>query len=230
MNAKFQQRKIGELEVVELPGDPSIGAIVLLHGYGADAFDLSPLNEVYKGPTWIFPQAPLQIQFSAGYTGQAWFPIKMELLMRALREDRLDEIPDAFPPEIEQACSWVEEMLDRLDIPRSKVILGGFSQGAVLALETAFKSIKPCGGLLIFSGTLIHEKNWRELAPLHANTPFFQSHGSTDALLPIKKAEELEKLLINSGLKGTLHKFHGGHEIPRSIHLKLAAFLEQLFR
>lgn len=229
MNAKFQVREVGDLQIVELPGDPNKGTIVLLHGFGADAFDLFPLSGVYKGPTWIFPQGPLQIQFAPGYTGRAWFPVNIELLTHAIREQRFDEIAQAFPPELNSAQATIENLLNELNIPRSKLILGGFSQGAVLAIETVLKSIERCGGLLIFSGTLINELSWKTLAPLHAKTPFFQSHGSNDPLLPLKKAQDLEKLLIDSGFKGKLHSFNGGHEIPHAILLQLSAFLKHIF-
>lgn len=228
MKTPFQQKRIGDLDVIEVPGDPHKGTILLLHGYGADALDLLPLNEIYKGPTWIFPQAPLEISFAPGFSGRAWFPVDLELLTLATREGRLEEISKAFPSELDQASSLVEDLLIRLNISRSKVILGGFSQGAILAVETALRSPFRCGGLLIFSGTLINEQSWKRLAHLQASTPFFQSHGSHDSLLPIIKAKELTDLLIEGGLKGTLHAFPGGHEIPHSILLQLGPFLKGL--
>lgn len=228
MKKNFQQRRIGELDIVEVPGDPDKGVILLLHGYGADALDLFPLNELYKGPTWIFPQGPLEIAFAPGFSGRAWFPVDIELLNHLTRENRFDEIAKAFPAELDHASALVEDLLIRLNIPRSKVILGGFSQGAILAVETALRSTLHCGGLLIFSGTLINETNWRRLAHLQAPTPFFQSHGSHDSLLPIKKAKDLTDLLIEGGLKGTLHAFPGGHDIPGSILFQVSPFLKHL--
>lgn len=228
MKGKFQQRRVGNLDIVELPGDPAKGTIVLLHGFGADAYDLASLSGVYKGPTWIFPQGPLPVPIAPGYIGNAWFPVNIELLAQAIREKRYDEISEAFPAELGYARTLLEDFLIELNIPRSHLILGGFSQGAVLAVEIALHSMQKCAALLIFSGTLINHVNWKKLAPLHAHTHFFQSHGSQDPLLPLEKAVELERLLLNGGLTGKLHSFQGGHEIPHSVLLELSTFLSKL--
>lgn len=225
----MSEREVAGLRIAELSGDPNLGTIILLHGFGADAYDLFPLAQVFKGPQWIFPQAPLKVPLGPNYVGRAWFHVDIEALSQAIREKRFDQISEAFPPDLRSAQEAIENLIVELDIPRSKLILGGFSQGAVLAIETSLQSSLKCGGLLIFSGTLIHETQWRRLAPLHAHTPFFQSHGSNDPLLPMEKAEDLEKLLIDSGLKGQLHRFHGGHEIPHSTLAQLSHFLKKVF-
>jgi len=225
----IHRREIGGLQVVELPGDPKQGTIVLFHGFGADAMDLFPLSNVYKGPTWIFPQAPLQVQFMPGYVGRAWFPIDMEVLSKSHRENSFEDIASAFPPDLTQVSSIANRFVDQLDTPRSKLVLGGFSQGAILAVETMLSSMIRCGGLLIFSGTYLESLRWKPKIHPHANTHFFQSHGMHDPLLPLRKAEELEKLLLEGGLHGRLHTFQGGHEIPPSILSKLSLFLQSLF-
>lgn len=219
------QRRVGGLDILEKPGDPHRGTIVLLHGFGADASDLAPLCNAYEGPTWIFPQGPLEIPFSPGYTGRAWFPVNIELLTRAIQEGRFDDVFKAFPPELNGARDCVDALLDDLNIPRSQIILGGFSQGAILAVETALHSPLRCGGLVIFSGTLINETSWRRLAPIHGGTPFFQSHGTHDPLLPLPNAQVLTQLLQDGGLKGELHTFNGGHDIPSVILKQLTSFL-----
>ncbi len=225
MKQKLVQRRVGGLDILEKPGDPNRGTIVLLHGFGADAYDLAPLCEAHEGPTWIFPQGPLEISFSPGHTGRAWFPVNIALLTRAVQERRLDDIFKAFPPKLNEARDRVDALLDDLNIPRSRIILGGFSQGAILAVETALHSPLRCGGLVIFSGTLINETNWRRLAPIHAGTPFFQSHGSHDPLLPLPNAQALTQLLQEGGLTGELHTFNGGHDIPSVILKQLTSFL-----
>ena len=225
---KLIRRRLGGLDILEKPGDPQRGTIVLLHGFGADANDLAPLCNTYEGPTWIFPQGPLEIPFSPDDHGRAWFPVNIALLTRAVQERRWDEIFKAFPPQLNEARDCVDALLDALNIPRSQIVLGGFSQGAVLAVETALHSPLRCGGLVIFSGTLINEINWRQLAPLHRETPFFQSHGTHDPLLPLPNAQALSLLLQEGGLKGELYTFKGGHDIPSIILKQLSSFLHNL--
>lgn len=222
------KRKAGQLEFLEITGNPNKGTIILFHGFGADAYDLVPISNIYQGPTWLFPQGPLEIPIVPGYSGRAWFEVDIELLQRAIREKRFDEVSKAFPPELKEAREIAEDLLIQLDLPRSKLILGGFSQGAVLALELALHGVNPCTALLIFSGTIVNEEKWRHLAPLHAHTRFFQSHGFEDPLLPMEKAKALCTLLTDCGLKGELHPFHGGHEIPQSILIQTNTFLTHL--
>lgn len=231
MANNVNKRIIAGLDVLELPGDPDGATIVLFHGFGANAMDLVPLSGVFRQkprPTWLFPNGPLEILFAPGFSGRAWFPVDIEALQSALQINDFEAVAHAFPEELTQTRERVERLVGELYIPRSKLILGGFSQGAVLAVETALHGMERVAALLIFSGTLICEPIWRRLSHLHPKTPFFQSHGTDDPLLPLKKAQELETLLLEGGLEGKLHIFKGGHEIPQSILIQLSAFLNNL--
>lgn len=215
----MENRKIAGLDTIVVPGDKNGLTIVLLHGFGASADDLAPLSHALNmrpRPTWVFPNGPLEISFAPGYTGRAWFPVNMEALQAALNAKQYDEVANAFPPEITDARGYINNLIDELGVLPSHLIIGGFSQGAVLATDTLLHSPHHLAGLLILSGTLICEPTWTKLAPVHAGTPFFQSHGTNDAILPHQKAQNLEKLLQAGGFKGKLHTFEGGHEIPPS--------------
>ncbi|MCH9626488.1 MAG: hypothetical protein S4CHLAM2_01100 [Chlamydiales bacterium] len=231
MQSKLNKKEIAGLEVSELPGDPGGPVVLLFHGFGANALDLVPLSGVYKErprPTWLFPNGPLEIPIAPGYSGRAWFEIDVQGLQTALQQGDWDSVAKAFPPDLEQIRKRMELFISELEIPRSKLLFGGFSQGAVLATELALNGIDRVAALLIFSGTLVSESTWRRLARRHASTPFFQSHGRLDAVLPVKKAEELTQLLQEGGLKGDLHVFEGGHDIPQQTLVQLHAFLDQI--
>jgi len=225
MSQKIKKQRAANLEFLEVPGDPNLGTILFLHGFGADAYDLLPFHTLYEGPRWIFPQGPLEV----GFGGKAWFPVDIERMYQAVQEKKFDEIGKAFPPELGQASSLIDDLLIELAIPRSKLLIGGFSQGAVLAIETALSAPTRSAALMIFSGTLVNQSNWKKWAPLHAKTHFFQSHGYDDPLLPFQKAEELEALLTKGGLRGKMHPFHGGHEIPQNTLHQLGQFFKHLF-
>lgn len=228
MTKPFNQKRVAGLEVIEVPGDPEGSTILLLHGYGANAFDLYPICQVYKEPprpTWLFPHAPLAIPIQPGYVGKAWFPINIEALKTAYHENNPEAVSLAFPFDLADVRETVESLIADMNIPRSKLILGGFSQGAILATDLMLHAKEKSRGLLILSGTLVNEDVWGKLAPAHAGTPFFQSHGMEDPLLPLKMAKELEELLIAKGLRGQLHAFHGGHEIPQATLFQMRQFL-----
>lgn len=218
--ANLKKRNLLGLEVLEIPGDPQAATIVLFHGYGADAYDLVSLSKVYQGqprPTWIFPNGHLKVSLGHGYEGRAWFPVNFQALQEAMQTRSPENIANAFPPELSEVRQLGKQLIAELNIPLSKLFIGGFSQGAVLATEIALDAFTSVAGLLVLSGTLIHENRWRQLAEMHSGMHFFQSHGDQDPLLPLSRAQSLEALFKSAGMQGKLHVFHGGHEIPYSV-------------
>lgn len=226
MSSVYNQKRVAGLDVIEVPGDPEGNSIIFFHGFGADGFDLFPISQIHKEsprPTWFFPHGPLEIPIQPGYVGKAWFPINFEALKVAYKDSKV--VSSAFPTDLSEPRSIAERLIKELDIPRSKLILGGFSQGAVLATDVALNGKEKIKGLVILSGTLVNEKIWGPLAKEQAGTSFFQSHGIEDTLLPIDRAKDLESLLLENGWQGELHAFRGGHEIPQAILLKMFQFL-----
>lgn len=228
---KSQLRRIANLDTVEVAGSPKSPAIVMFHGYGADCYDLSPLSsEVMspKGASWYFPNGPLQVPVGPGYTGRAWFNIDVQALEQAMRLGRHRDMSKSTPPGLEKAKILAYEFINSLGKSTEDIIIGGFSQGAMLATDIALSSTSNFRGLVILSGALIKEDEWKKLAPLHKGLRFFQSHGENDALLDPSGAERLGEILRDSGLEGDTELFRGGHEIPLNIMKKLGSFLMSL--
>lgn len=223
--------KLGPLEVLTIKGDKEGPAFIFFHGFGADAYDLLSLQTVYQSsprPNWFFPSGSMTVSFAQGYTGKAWFPIDFDLLYKAHQQNQFKLIDQAFPQELSASRKIAEDFIHEIDIPFSKIFLGGFSQGAMLATEIALNAFENPAGLILFSSTLVNKTHWETKAPLRKGLPFFQSHGTEDILLPYSQAKMLENLLIHAGLKGKLHSFHGGHEIPPKILQELSHFLSQV--
>ncbi|MDZ4676755.1 MAG: esterase [Oligoflexia bacterium] len=215
-----KMRKIGSLEVIEIPGQPKSPCIVFFHGYGADATDLVPLANVISAPpgtTWLFPNGTMEVELGPHFSARAWFPIDIEALDRARAEGTHRDLSNTTPPGIKQAREKVFEMLKTLNIPLSQVIFGGFSQGAMLATALTLYAPEPPKGLIIMSGALLDGKIWAEKAKNRTGLSFYQSHGTRDDLLGLQGAQALEKTLLDAGLKGKLQTFSGGHEIPQEV-------------
>jgi phospholipase/carboxylesterase len=111
------------------------------------------------------------------------------------------------------------------NLPLSRAVLGGFSQGSMVSTDVALRLEEAPAGLCILSGTLIGEPEWRRLAPSRAGLPVFQSHGTVDPLLPFASAEALRDLLAGAGLGVEFHAFDDGHTIPPEVLGALAEFL-----
>lgn len=221
-------KTIGNLKTLIVEGAPRGPAVLLFHGYGADAADLLPLSDlmnVSKKVTWVFPDAPLEIISAPGMRGRAWYPIDTSVLEKSLRSGEPVDLSSSNPQGIENARKSALTLYNELRTQHSAVIVGGFSQGATLALEVAFSAPVAPAGLIIMSGTVIREAAWRELASRAQDVPFFQCHGKNDPLLGYPFAEKLYSLLTDAGLHGEFMAFSGGHEIPPKAIEKIGRFI-----
>lgn len=228
MKRSYHERRLGNIEALEIAGDGP--TIILCHGYGADAYDLLPLHEVLEAPSnarWIFPQAPLEL-VQMRSAGRAWFEIDIEALNFALSTGSHRHMADAVPAGLDHAREELLEMQNHLGVPWNQIVIGGFSQGAMISTEVVMSLSEKPLGLMILSGTLINEQSWRNSATKQAGLKFFQSHGKSDPLLDFKDAQKLEKLLVGAGLRGQLLPFQGGHEIPMDVIKSLSNYIRKV--
>ncbi|PJZ83221.1 alpha/beta hydrolase [Leptospira harrisiae] len=222
---------LGPLEVLRVKGDSDAPTVVMFHGYGASAFDLYPIHEVLVTDqkfNWVFPHGHLSVPLMPGYSGRAWFPIDTVALEEAIRKNDFRNFADKDPEGMDVARQAAYLMLDALGVPWNQLILGGFSQGAMLATDLTLRTEEISKGLMILSGALVNESLWNELAPKKSILRFFQSHGEFDPILGYANAKKLEKLLRNAGLLGEFIAFNGGHEIPAPVIQGISRYLNSL--
>jgi phospholipase/carboxylesterase len=207
--------------------------VVLLHGFGAPGDDLVPLwrqLDVPRDTRFAFPEAPTQL--GGGYgDSRAWWMIDVLALERAIRDgtlrDRSKEVPEGMAEAREQVTHMLGELERELSAAPESVVLGGFSQGAMLSCDLALRSDRPLYGLVLMSGTLLAENEWRALAPRRKGLPVLQSHGRDDPLLSYAQAEELRDLLREAGLSVRFEPFNGGHGIAPNVLDALGAFVTE---
>ncbi len=223
------QIKIGNLDCLHIPGSSQGIAIVMLHGYGANAEDLFDLHSVIEskpGTSWYFPQGPLVIGNYGEYPSRAWFPLGVaDSILQAVETGNWSKVATLNPKGLDEARKNLLEFLSLLNIPYSKIILGGFSQGAMLIVDTFLTKEENPLGLLILSGTVLNELKWKELAPQKKGFHFLQSHGMVDDLLPFTAAKRLENIFSTSGLKSEFIPFPGGHTIPELVVRKISNYV-----
>ncbi|MCB0362342.1 MAG: hypothetical protein KDD35_06455, partial [Bdellovibrionales bacterium] len=225
--------RVGTLDCVVVPGDEKGPLVVLFHGYGADCWDLISLREELDLPeaTWVFPNGILEVPVGPGWMGRAWTEIDLEAINSAFAAGTHRDFSQIRPPGMDRALEASLSLFKNLDLESySQVIVGGFSQGAMLTLEIILSSFLPVSAAILLSGTLIDEGNWRSKVELRPPIPFFQSHGSQDQVLAYSAAQKLEQLLRKAGWKGHLRSFKGGHEIPRSVVGELRSFIGEIVK
>lgn len=224
---------LGDLRVRIVGGDDREGggtgpAIVLMHGFGAPGDDLVSLWRVVDAPPgtrFVFPEAPLALP--GGFGGRAWWMIDLARIERALERGETRDLSRDVPEGLAEARAAVVAMLDDLErtLRPSKLVLGGFSQGAMLACDVALRTDRALAGLVLLSGTFLAEDEWRPLMPRRRAMPVFASHGKDDRLLPFGQSENLRAALADAGLPVTWMPFRGAHEIPPKVVEGLGVFL-----
>ncbi len=230
-------RKIGSLQALEShprsepPAGQSAQHFILFHGYGADAYDLQSLAEVINPPEpthFIFPQGVLEVPIGPGWTGRAWWNIDIEALQAAAMKGEARDLSKESPPSVPELRKKVMKAIEALNVPWNQIILGGFSQGAMLATDIFLHAPEAPKALVVLSGALVNKEEWKKVVSNRAGSPFFMCHGTKDAVLAHRGAAQLETFLIQAGMKGKLISFPGSHEIPMEMMVKLNEFLRQI--
>lgn len=212
--------------------------VVLLHGYGAPGTDLASLARELAAPRtrFVFLMAPhlLEPGFDRLRVPRAWWPIDM-LELQTLRLTRQFEklavhVPEGLAEAREALSRALDELVRTYEVPRDRLVLGGFSQGAMLSADYAFRSREPLGALVLLSGTYLCRDEWAPGLALRAGLPCFQSHSPEDQVLPFGLATRLGEALDSAQLRRTFVEFRGGHGVSREVLQGLGNFLRDLPR
>ena len=199
--------------------------LVLLHGYGSSAEQWLPFTQTIRWPArgrFVFPQAP-----AAGPAGgRAWWPL--DLYDHIAPGTGLPDLSATSPEGLPVAATRVAALLTTI---RSEVggpvVLGGFSQGAMVASEIAFRSAIPLDALVLFSPTTVSEPAWANGYASRRALPIFMAHGRRDRVLSFAIADRWRRGLQDAGLMVTWHAFDGEHELPAEVVEALNEFLSR---
>ena len=199
--------------------------VVLLHGFGAGGDDLVSLWRVLRVPRatrFVFPEGGLALP-EYGPAARAWWSIDMRA--RAEGRDRTREVPEG----LDAARGAIEGLLDqigeRLAVSDRRIVVGGFSQGAMLSCDVALRSGRGFAGLVLLSGTLLAGDVWGPRMARLRTLPIFQSHGRQDPILPFEGGVQLREAWVSAGCQVEWTEFNGGHEIPSGVLERLGPFL-----
>jgi phospholipase/carboxylesterase len=156
-------------------GEPA-AALVLLHGRGVDEADLFPLLDALDPDARVLgatPRGPLTLP-PGGYH---WYIV--ERVGFPHRE--------SFMESFELLTAWLDGLAEEGGVPWERTVIGGFSQGAVMAYALALAEGRPSpAGLLAMSG-FIPEVEGFELDLARPRLLYRESpvgHGVDPAVLP----------------------------------------------
>lgn len=199
--------------------------VVLCHGFGASGEDLLGLAEPLlqligeraEEIAFVFPAAVLALDDRGIPGGRAWWWIDLDRLLNmpspeTLRAFRCDR-PAGMAAATTKLLHLIREVQQQWNLSAEQIVLGGFSQGSMIATDAAMTMVEPPAGLIIYSGALICEAEWKERAARLAGTKIIQSHGRRDPILHISQGLALRDALTAAGCQPKYLEFNGFHEI-----------------
>ncbi len=208
------------LKFISVPpssGSVAQGAIVILHGWGANADDAAYFTGLLDLGAYhlVFPEGPFDHPAPGG---KMWY---------------------GFPPAFNFVGTWGQlpqlqasrqELLMFLNalptvtgVPLTKTILGGFSQGGAMTIEVGFEF--PLAGRMILSG---YRHN--PIAPISDQAPVLMVHGAIDPVVPVGAAVETRDRLMEAGAQVTYLEFPTmGHEVSQAVLGEMDRFITGAF-
>ena len=192
--------------VHNIVGTPQAARVLLLaHGFGADERDLGGLLP-YLDPEGRFltvlPRGPISAP-----PGFAWFDIA-----GVTSEADMD---GSFLDALNQVDDLLDEVCDTHGKPRSEAIVGGFSQGAAIALALGLRvseRVHPAG-VLAMSTYLPRieglDYDWEAARRI----PVLAQHGTNDPLIPVERAREMARALVDHDVPLTYDEYPMEHQV-----------------
>ncbi|MGZ4481564.1 MAG: alpha/beta hydrolase [Gaiellales bacterium] len=183
-------------------GEPA-GALVLLHGRGADEHDLVPLLEALdpdRRLVGVTPRGPLTMPPG----GRHWY---------AVREIGFPD-PATFLPTYAAAAEWLDGLSERVGVPIGRTVVGGFSQGCVMSWALGLGTGRPRpAGLIALSGFMPTVEGFQlDLSGLEG-FPVAIGHGTFDPVIGVEWGRRARDAMQAAGADVLYRESPMGHTI-----------------
>jgi phospholipase/carboxylesterase len=185
--------------------DPE-GALVLLHGRGADERDLFPLLDILD-PDRRLLGATARGPLSLPPGGAHWYVVR-----RVGYPD-----PETFNATYPEVASWLDDMLAEHGIPPERTVLGGFSQGSVMSYALGLGPGRPRpAGIMALSGFLPTVEDFELDLAKAAGLPVAIGHGTDDPVISVEFGRDARDRFVEAGAQVTYRESPMPHTIdPR---------------
>jgi phospholipase/carboxylesterase len=164
--------------------------VALLHGVGGRAEDLMPVARRWassmQDAEFVLPDG-CHPHDGGGPGARQWFSVRgVDATNRAGRVRHAAA----------EVSAWLDEELARRSLGRDRLIIAGFSQGAILAEWLAVRRTPSPQAIVAFSGRFADDEG---AVPGMTDTPVFLVHGAADPVMPAALAREARQALEARG-------------------------------
>ena len=182
-------------------------AVILCHGYGGDGNDISILANYWKNylPDTIFlcPDAPEKCAVSS--VGYQWFDLMDQSNQQILTKSLVAEM---------KLNQLIDEVKVQNNLEANKIILGGFSQGCMISLQTGIKRKDKINSIIGYSGKIIDTEHLSK--NIVSRPKVILMHGDKDEIVPINFFLEAKEFFIKNNYPVELKSFKNcEHRIPQ---------------
>jgi len=214
-------------------GRKKAGALIFLHGLGDTPVGWSSLESALPSIKprlselkYVFPPAPqIPISINGGMTMPGWFDLYDWPIGIGVKDD---------PQGLQKSVSQIEQIVSKLEkedgIDRSRIVVGGFSQGGAVALLSAYRdNNKPYAACAVLSGwlTLADDKS---VSDASKSTPLFWGHGKYDDKVLFEQQQYGLGVLRQGGVSTIgASSYPVGHSSHPDEINDFANFLDQIF-
>jgi phospholipase/carboxylesterase len=177
---------MNKLEHFDIVPDNVDNLLILMHGYGSSGDDLIPvglsIKQLLPNTAIIFANAPIPCENGSGFQ---WFSMRTMNLFTILKEIKRSHI---------LISHLVKEQLERFNLSTNNLILGGFSQGAMMTMFNGLRSTDKYMALLCFSGMMpdTFETISKEIG---SKPDVCLIHGNMDNVVPYDSMSKAEEML-----------------------------------
>ena len=184
------------------------GTIIWMHGLGADAHDFEPIVPMLNLATpkrFVFPNAPVRpVTINGGMEMRAWYDIDLSN-------------PTVGTADIRESAEDVRALITRemeQGVPEERIVLAGFSQGGVIALELGLAYPARLAGVMALS-TYVHDHEHlaERIGFANVDVPIFMAHGLHDPMIPITRAITAREALMGLSYRVEWHEYAMGHQV-----------------
>lgn len=214
------------LEALSFIPEKADSAIVLCHGYGADGNDLFTLKDRLlqdlNKTAFACPNAPKPLMFG----GYEWFSLDDYQPDKMQTYAYLQECTKRAQAGAAAFQDYLKDFIDKTGIPMNRLILGGFSQGGLIAALAAFHEDKAPAGLMMMSAVpLLPSETFKR-----HSVPILITQGLSDPVVPPEGADITSKTLQDLGNHPHVVRILGlEHGIDEICLNESTAFIHRVF-
>ena len=196
-------------------GEPA-GALILLHGRGTDEFDLLPLLDVLdpaRRLVGLTPRAPLSLPPG----GAHWYIVR-----QVGHPD-----PETFSASYRELSALLDSLPGDLGVPWERIVLGGFSMGAVMSYATALGPGRATpAGIMALSGFIPSVEGFELELERSRDLPVAIAHGTNDPVISVEFGRDARRRLEAAGADVSYWESPVPHTIDPAVIPDLGRWLD----